>query len=786
MKMCANKTVAILASWVLLAGPAWGQEQKAAPAPSSKVSEAVSHLNKANLLYQQKKYDLAAAEIEEALKLQPSSSEIVEMRDQVGEATLIAMLNNPKLRDQVRGILRLAEQETLHKQTDPAEIQKLVKALESEDFTVYWKAITELIVVGDFAVPYVLQPLCDAKPTHASSLAAVTLTRMGWKAVPALVEALKSDNVVLRQNVCGVMGAIGDIRTLAPLKAICENEQESPLVRSEAARALEKMTGRDAKSLPAAGDLFYSLAEKYYRGDYKVVHAMVEPTMLVWRWEAPKAPAGEKAAAPAVPDVLKYYCVPRYLYTRLMVEDACLAGLAAAPSDTRIIDVLVAAYYNAIGEISVALRGYQVSNLGFKFTAEELKTLEAMAAATRPWGRLAEATGSKHINAALERALAEGNGPMAGACIEGLRNVGDDSPQAGVSGLIAAMGNPDKFVRYAAAEALVSIARRGGLGGEALAMRVLSAALTENPRRTILLVQSNSQLTNALKAVLRVGDFNVVECTSMNAAVAQIGKIFTPVDIIVLEHAIGSSDTISFARRLKTGATVPNVGIIVTSNRDADEMERAYGRYADSILADASAAAQLMEKVQALLSRPEVKMDEKAVVLATRRNAAQVVAALDPETTSYPAKELLPALKEMLGAEDELLRADALTALGKIGDPCANEEIVKIVSDPKQSDKLRQTALIALGSIFEQTRKVTEGEYNAVKDALKDPKVCAQAAVALGKAGLGPKTLSPTLIELRPPAQSLAVGAPAPAAGAEETKTEAAPAEKKEEGAKKE
>lgn len=758
----------VLMTLIGLACAAAGAQEKT----TQKMSEAASHLYKASLLYQQKKYDAAAAEVEEAMKLQPTSAEIVELRDQIGEATLIAMLNNPKLRDKVRAILQIAEQETLRRQTDPAEIQKLVKDLESEDFTVYWKAITELVIVGDYAVPYLLQPLCDPTPSHQAALAVVALTRMRHKAVLPLIEALKSDNAYLREDVCAALGAIGDRRAVPALKAICERDPSS-VVRSQAANSLKKITGKNPEEIGNAGELYWDLAEKYYAGDYQVLRALVDDIMLVWRWEEsdnPKASVVEK---------LRYYPVPRYMFNRLMAESACYDGMLADPSNQKIIETLVAVYFNAAGEVTSALRGYRTSTLGFKFSEQEIKTLQAMAGVTSAWTKLAEVTGSKYINCALERALKEGNGPMAGACIRSLRAVADSSPHAGVSGLIAALGYPDKFVRYAAAEALLSIAPRGNLGGEAAAMKVISAALTEDARRTVLLVQRNTQFANALKAALRPGDFKIVEAADLNQATTYLRKIFLPVDIIVLEHKIGGADTVSFARRIKTASTTPNTAIIVTTAQDPGEVEKDYGKNADAILNNATAAKEVMDKVQAALAKPGVKMDDKGVVLAVKRSAANAVAQIDPDTTAYPMQYLTPALSALLDEEDETLRTLALTTLGKMGERAANPKIVNIISDKKQSEKLRITALAAMGRIFEHTRKVEPTEYEAVKEALRDPKLSATAADALGKAGLGPKTLSATLSEVRVPMRVIAGGTPPITAP-----PPAPAAEKKEEGVK--
>ena len=769
---------------------AWGGEQAAGP--SKTMSEAASHLIKACLLFQQQKYDEAAGEIEEAMKLQPTASEIVALREQIGEATLVQMLKNPKLANQVRAILQMAQQESFRKQTDPAEIQKKVKDLESEEFTTYWAAITDLVAIGDYAVPYLLQTMCGPQPTHASTLAIVALTRMGRRAVLPLIESLKSDNGALKEGVCGVLGEIRDIRAVPALKAICEDSDQGSVLQGKAAEAIKKISGKDVKQMPSAAALYDELAEKYYANDYSVVRPTTDPTALVWRWQetkpAPKAPA--PAPAPLmVPEKLVYYTVPRYMDNRIQAEGACYDGMDADPSNTKLIETLVAVYCNAAGEVSAALRGYRVSSLGFKFTDDEIKTLQAMRMATGAWARLAEMAGSKYLNLALERALKEGNGPMAGACMQGLRNVGDDSPQAGISGLINALAYRDKFVRYAAAEALLAIAPRGNLGGGALAMRVLSAALTENSRRTILSIQRNTQMANALKAVLRAGgDFNLVEVADLDAATAYIHDTFLPVDVIVLEDAIGGVDTISFARRLKVGAIAPNVGIIVTSKNDPEAAQKAYGDFADAVLNNATAAQGLMEKVQAVLARPCVKMDEKAVVQATKRAAAQEVAKLNPDSTTYPMKDLVPALTMLLDENDEMLRQLALVSLGKIGDRAGVEKILAIIADKKQSDKIRGEALAAMGRIFERTRQVNEPEYTAVAATLTEPKVKMQASLALGRAGLGPQTLAETLASVRLPVRAMSIGAAAPEAAPEakpegEAKTEAAPAEKKAEAA---
>ncbi len=755
--MLAVFTAIVLLSFCTSArGAEARQADGPAAAPPRKLTEAGSHFTKAVLLFKQRKYDDAAAEVEAAMRLNPSSAELVELRDQIGEATMVQMLNNPKLRDKVRAILQIAEQETLRKRTDPAEIQKLIKDLDSEDFAVYWKAITEFIVIGDYAVPYLLETLVAPEPTRAGTLAIVALTRMGKKAVLPLIEALKSDNVNVVGHAADILGNIGDIRALAALKSLSEEPDLNSVLRGRAAQAAAKIAGKDSKQLAPAAQQYLELAEMYYRGDYKVVGYLVDPVMFVWRWE-------EGPAAKTIPEKLRHYAAPRYMFNLIMAANACYAGLDANPADSNLVALLAAVYYNGAGQVTGALRGHRMSTLGLKFTDEELKTLQAMQAVAITWSRLAEITGSKYVNAALERALAEQNGPMALAAIRGLRDLGDDSPKAGVSGIIAAMASPDKFVRYAAAEALVTIAPRGNLGGETLAMRVTAAALTENARRTVLLIQRNTQTANALKAALRPGDLKITAIADLNAAREHLRKTFLPVDVVVVEDGIGNQDTVSFARRLKLGAGTPNVGVIVTTAKDAEEAQKAYAEYADCVLAEASAAQELLGKVQTVLAKPGLKMDEKAVTLAVKRTAVQAVAALDPAVSAYPMKDLVPALIPLLDEADESLRTLAVVALGNIGDRTGIGKILAVIADPKQPDKLRGAALLAVGSIWERTRHVIEDEHNVVAAALRDPKVRAQAGIALGRAGLGPKAISNTLSGVRPPMRLEALGAAGPA-----------------------
>jgi HEAT repeat protein len=174
---------------------------------------------------------------------------------------------------------------------DEAVIADLIVKSQSDDFAVRSEANRQLAFEhGEFAVPQLLRILGDIDAAREADLAVLTLLQIGRPAVLPLIEALKSDNEVLRRNAAYTLVEIGDARAAAPLAKLADDPSLG--VRTVARRGLEKF------AVPAgakAVDLLLRDARAYQAAD-----PAGEVAEVVWTW----SPEARNVVAHDVPPAL--------------------------------------------------------------------------------------------------------------------------------------------------------------------------------------------------------------------------------------------------------------------------------------------------------------------------------------------------------------------------------------------------------------------------------------------------------------------------------------------------
>jgi HEAT repeat protein len=92
---------------------------------------------------------------------------------------------------------------------DPAAVPALLHALKDEDVSVRWKAADALVSIGKTAVPALIEALKD-KDSEVRREAAAALGKIkDPQAAPALCEALKDENVSVRWKAADALVSIG-------------------------------------------------------------------------------------------------------------------------------------------------------------------------------------------------------------------------------------------------------------------------------------------------------------------------------------------------------------------------------------------------------------------------------------------------------------------------------------------------------------------------------------------------------------------------------------------------
>src|SRR5690606_28271366 len=115
-------------------------------------------------------------------------------------------------------------------------------------------ALERLRDSGEYAVPWLLEALGDARQSNLHPFIVRTLPLLGKRAVNPLVEALSIDNPAVTGAVADALGRIGYPQALPYLQRIVENRSANPAVREAAAAAIRAIVVSDpsVKELPAA------------------------------------------------------------------------------------------------------------------------------------------------------------------------------------------------------------------------------------------------------------------------------------------------------------------------------------------------------------------------------------------------------------------------------------------------------------------------------------------------------------------------------------------------------
>ncbi len=122
---------------------------------------------------------------------------------------------------------------------DPRGVEPLIRALKDKTVNVRSRAVVALVRIGDpCAVEPLIQTFADSH-CHVHRPAYETLLRWGAAVVPSLCDALHDPNRYVRGTSAILLGEIGDVRAIEPLRGLLQDELDD--VRRAAERALGKL-----------------------------------------------------------------------------------------------------------------------------------------------------------------------------------------------------------------------------------------------------------------------------------------------------------------------------------------------------------------------------------------------------------------------------------------------------------------------------------------------------------------------------------------------------------------
>ena len=398
--------LSLVACCLVFAAPARGQDD-------DKARTMRRHLMNAVKAFENERYDEAARQFEEVLKLSPSSADALALRDLASVRFYVKAMSkgSPAMRKNVVELLELAARAEKARFTDMDEIAKRIARLAGP-FEERSRVYLDLISAGRYAVPLLVDRLYNVKaedyPTFRVQ-AIIALIRIGEEAVLPLCVALRADRIPTRQDICFILGQIGDPRSAPYLLQAAKSDPDQS-VRTVAAEALAKIRAyADIPDEPPHVALF-RYARLYYYQDPSVQRTN-KYGHTVWNWSVKQHRLVMQAA-------------PAFLYHVSMARQVAAQALLANANYEPVLPFLISAYHKEAILIEDELHQGK-GDRAAKLSELEQRQLSARLAKCRQVLLTLRSAGERHFYRALALQLRDRNSEVAVAIISDLAVVAD-------------------------------------------------------------------------------------------------------------------------------------------------------------------------------------------------------------------------------------------------------------------------------------------------------------------------------------------------------------------------
>lgn len=664
----------------------------AAQDPESTFSEGVKALRLGNR-------EEALAKFQQVLAADPSHEQAFEIWRKTDQDMwrwlMLEQGDIEKVAKEIQSRARLRRKEMSRDQAS-IDAQVAIATASDKDFGERRQAITKLMTEnGEFAVPALVKKLGNADDSKGQDLAILALYDLGTVATLPLIEAMGSDDALVRRNVAAALSHIGDPRALPALQAAASNDR-SEEVRYVAQRSAERLGARGS-----AVDNFLAQADRFLNGR--------DPTSSDVVWDLKDG-------------ALQPVDVPSSIFPLREAQKFALAAWRTDPASA----AAKATYARSLLAEAAAIEAATAAS--GDAASDALKNLANRPADLRV---RAAAMGPAVLSAALTDARRGGMAQVAVECANLLADVGDRANLAS-SPLVDGLKDDDKRVAYACALALVKASGGSGIPQADAVVRVLGNAATEESMRTLLVVDGSEVARRTAKEAFSKGRGMVVEAAAGGTQAVGSLITFPVVDAVVInqdlpdvvpEHVIGL---------IRKDPRLANTKILVVAN-NVEEATTRFGDRINGVIAGPVTGDALTAKVKEMLADVDVG--------ANRKWAEEIAGSASAALASLSQKGLdISSATEKLAAQ--LNRHDAVAvpaahALAVSGTSADIDALVAAVTGGG-SVELKKAAANAIGSILARAGSAPAGLVEKLNGAMAGADASLQLAIAgaLGRAGL--------------------------------------------------
>lgn len=588
--------------------------------------------------------------------------------------------------------------------------------------------LTGLQQAGEIAVPLMLDRLRDNSKAqqHPTILSALANLRGGGVVAP-LIAATDTKDTGLLTKLADVLMELQYNEVVPYLVAKVEDPNASSAVRSSISAALARK-GVNVKTVKA-GDLFYSLAERYYYGTAAIRPDTREDKARLWFWDDASG--------------LVFREVPPAVFGDVMaIRTAELAMKHNASGDA--VSLWLAANNKREVEAPQGDAVYPYSTLNAHY-----------------WN---VRVGAQHLNAVIRRAMNDGNGyssldPAQRSVhtlitLKAIKSLAEISGQSNLAGsqLIDAMRYPDRTVRYEAALALAGGLPQQSFPGQDRVIVLLGEALAQTGTPGLLIFANQpadvQKLSNGLKDKFRTaGGTNAAQVIAESGALPSI-------DAILIAEDVNPAELSKLLTAASNSARLDHAAKVVMVSTKSSPWFRAAltDQRLSATTATVESADQLNEAIAAGKKRAGgVPVDDATAMDYAMRSAGVMGKLAISRGQVLDLRAIEPTLLSSLGdARVELAKASA-QVVGLLDSDKAQAALCDKAVDDKSADDLKIVLYKSLATNVKfYSGRLDPARIDTLRKAASNEKtaeVKSAAAEALGALNLTTEQVKPLILE---------------------------------------
>lgn len=455
------------------------------------------------------RYDLAgqkAAEITsgDPIKVLEAFEKVAAERNDNIDEWMIRFQGVDAIKEPAKQINELINKGRYERRANPEFILKNISRLDQGERP-YHLAMLQLRESGELAVPFLLDTLKDPSKQSLHGPVRRATIELGRLAINPLTAATESNDPAQIIVVSQLLGDIGYDAAVPYLVRLTETSTEQT-VKQAASSALQKLGGG-----AGAANLFYDLAEKLYYERASLAADRRFPTANIWRFESGKG--------------LMRTPVPQEIFNDVMAMRAAEYALALN-TDRDALSLWLAANYKREADLPQG-------------------ATDATRQANQPDAHFYGVTaGSQYVNAALARALKDGNSAVALKSVKSLQEIVGDAnfKTANNAGpLIDAMQYRERRVRFEAAFTLAQALPQSGFAGQDMVVPLLAEAISQTGQPSVLVVMPTQEAVNAITEPLKGEQYITAGSTTASGALAAAAAV-PAIDVVVISDEFAPAE----------------------------------------------------------------------------------------------------------------------------------------------------------------------------------------------------------------------------------------------------